>query len=158
MEVEKLVERARVPVDDERVSIAVRIGATLDRDVVRDRIRPRVALVAVEEVDERRRLRLVHDRVGDPDRAAVPEAGAEVGVQSQVGSDRANERGRSLAHGQAVDGLVPDAASREDRALGRFREGGCLSRGCDDNGRGRGCGEGEPHGVVVGPSGLAVNP
>jgi hypothetical protein len=79
--VEELVEPARLGVDDHRVAVAVGGGAALDCDVVRDRIRPWVALVCVVEVDDREGRRRVDDGDRDADGPAVPEARTEVGMK-----------------------------------------------------------------------------
>ena len=95
VEGEQLVELAAVAVDDQRVPVAVRAAAALDRDVRRDRVRALVRLVRVLERDAGLRLRAADDRDRDPDRPAFPEPGAEVGVHVVVDADRRRRSGRS---------------------------------------------------------------
>ena len=61
--------------------VAGRARAALDRRVRRDRVRAGVALVGVVERHGHPGLRAGRGRVGDADRAAVPQAGAEVGLE-----------------------------------------------------------------------------
>ena len=127
-EVEELVERAGVAVDDDRVPVAVGGGPALDGDVGRNRVRAGIALLVVVEVDPGLRLRAAHDGDGDPDRAAVPESRAEVGVDVEIRADRPHDGGRALVQGQLVDPLVPDARGGKDRAVGRAGKRGRAAR------------------------------
>jgi hypothetical protein len=74
MEVEELVEGARVALDEDRVPVAVGVRTAFDLHVPRDRIRAGVALLVVVEGDGEGRLRRVDDGDRNPDRPAVPEA------------------------------------------------------------------------------------
>ena len=65
---------------------------------------------------------------------AVVEPGAEVGVGGCIEADRADESGRVLGHRQAVDSLVPDTRSREDRASADRRRPATARRACDADG------------------------
>src|SRR6266540_5233993 len=58
----------------------------------------------------------------DPDLAAVVQARAEVGVEPDIGADRADDRVRVRRDGQRVDPLVPRVRLREDRAARRTRD------------------------------------
>ena len=69
-------------VDDDRVPVAGRGAPALDLDAARDRIRPAVGLVGVLEGDARLALLLADDRDRDPDRRALPQPRAEVGVHA----------------------------------------------------------------------------
>ena len=99
-----------VPVDDEdRV-----VRAPLDRRVRRDRIGAGIALVGVLERDRHLRLGAGHGDERDADRAAVPEAGAEVGVHGAGCTDRRDVEGGVRIDGQRVDPGVPDMISWKD--------------------------------------------
>ena len=124
VEGEELVELAAVAVDDQRVPVAVRAAAALDRDVRRDRVRALVRLVRVLERDARLRLRAADDRDRDPDRPALPEPGAEVGVHVVVDADRRDDPGGVGSDRQLVDALVPRA-----RGAGRPGTAGACGSG-----------------------------
>jgi hypothetical protein len=66
VEVEELAERAGVAVDDDRVTVAIRVRPALDGHVGRDRVRPGIALRVVVELDGRPGLRRPDDGDGIP--------------------------------------------------------------------------------------------
>ena len=123
IEGEELVEPAAVAVDDQRVPVAVRVAAALDRDVRRDRVRAPIRLAGVLERDAGLRLRAADDRDRDPDRPAFPEAGAEVGVHRVVRRRSPRRRGPSSgATGSLSTRWFQGLVGREDRARGRLRQ------------------------------------
>ena len=80
-----------IAIDDQHVTIATRIWPTLDGSIRRDRIRTRIAFIAVSrEVDNDKRLRSRNDDVGNAVRRAIVD-GAKVGVQSRVQADARNQ-------------------------------------------------------------------
>jgi hypothetical protein len=111
------------------VPVAVGLPSALDRNVGRDRVRALVRLARVLERDARALLRLPDDGDRDPDRAALPEPGAEVGVHVVVRPDRGDHRGGVRRDGQPVDPLVPGVGGGEDGAAGRGRQRRRRSRG-----------------------------
>ena len=129
---EELVELAAVAVDDQRVPVAVGVAAALDRDVRRNRVRTGVGLVGILERDARPRLRGADDGDRDPDRPALVEPGAEVGVEVVVEPDRRDDPFGVSRDGQAIDALVPRVRGREDGTRGRL--GKPRSRRCATEG------------------------
>src|SRR5215211_9318617 len=95
------------------------VAAALDVNALRDRIADVVALVRVLEADARARCLASDDVEGDADRRALPEAGAEVGVESPARADRGDHRRGVARYGQAVDALVPRVRPGKDGAAGR---------------------------------------
>ena len=82
-------------------------GSGTGRGPTRPRTRTRPLLFA---------WRLADDGDRDPDRAAVPEPGAEVGMHGLRRADRGDRRCRPGGNGQRVDAPVPRVVGREDRA------------------------------------------
>ena len=142
----ELVQLAAVAVDDQRVAVAVAgVRLPLDGNLRRDRVRALVALVGVLERDARLRRRLaVDDDVGDADLRAVPEAGAEVGVDRAV-ADRGDQRRGVRGDGKAVDAFVPRVRRGEERTAAERRRADRRRRGAGEDQDGRGGGE-QPHG------------
>ena len=132
----ELVEPARVPVEEQRVMVA----SVLDVNPLRDRVTHAVALVRVLEQDPCPR-RVASDHVErDPDRAAVPGSGAEVGVKPGVEPDRADQRPGIRCDRQLVDAPVPGVRLREDGAARRAGQSE-RGRGTGQSGDENGCGE-----------------
>ncbi len=121
-QVVQLVEPARALVHQDRVPVARRLRASLDVDVPRDRVADAVGLVGVLERDAMEGRRSRHHVERDPDRTAVPLAGAEVGVDRCVEPDRGDQLGGVGGDGKLVDALVPRVVRREDRAMPRGGE------------------------------------
>ncbi len=101
------------------MAISVGLTPALDLDARRDGIRPAIALVGVLEPDANLGLPPPDDRDRDSDRRLLPEPGAEVGMQSLVRADRADDSVRVGGDRQAVDALVPRVRRREDGTPGR---------------------------------------
>jgi hypothetical protein len=116
---EQLVEPAAMAVDQQRVAIA----AALDPNAARDRVAHAVALRRVVEPHPRALRAPPDDGVGDPDRPALPAAGAEVGVHAVVEPDRADDRVRVAGDRQIVHPLVGRERGREQGAAGKSRRG-----------------------------------
>src|SRR5665811_936139 len=94
------------------------VATGFDLHVGRYRIRAFVALARVVEADAVALRLLVGDGEGNPVRMPVPD-GAEVGMEPDVQSDRAENRLRVGSRRQLVDRFVPDVGGRKDRALRR---------------------------------------
>src|SRR5687767_15853055 len=104
--VEKLVEVAGAGVDDEDVAVAVAVGAAFDGGVGGDREGTGVAFVAVGRVGDVYECLAAGDvDEGYADWPAVPEAGAEIGVQAGGAPD-----GVDIGVGQGVGGEGGDVA------------------------------------------------
>ena len=114
----ELPETARVTVDDEHVPVARRARAALDRGVRRERVRAGVALVVVCERHGHPRLRAGDGRVRDADRAAVPRAGAEVGLEPCRRADARDPARRLRVDGQAGHVGVPERVGRSHGQAG----------------------------------------
>ena len=124
--VEQLVEPAGAAVDQQRVPVAVRVAAALDVDAARDRVAHAVGLVRVLEAHARARRALADDVVGDPDRAALVGARAEVGVQAVVEPDRGDDRvraGQRPGGGRRAGWSRTSAGTAGSRRCGRGRRG-----------------------------------
>src|SRR5439155_22858253 len=80
----QLVEAAGVAVDDDRVAIAGRVAAALDRHVLGDRVRALIRLARVLELHAHLVVVVRDGRVGDPERLFVVDAGAGVGVAARA--------------------------------------------------------------------------
>ena len=131
----ELVEPARAPVGEDRVPVA----SALDVHAGRDRVGAAVALVGVVEHDPGARRTATDDVERDPNRRALPQAGAEVGVDGEVAADRRHDRRRVGDHGKPVDALVPRVRGGKDGAAGearrRGRGGGETEDGCEQRKR-----------------------
>ena len=112
----ELVEAAAAAVDDDHVAIAVRAPASLDRHVTGNRVAAAVRLVRVLERDRNLALVARDGRVRDPDRGALPRAGAEVGMHVGVEADAPDEPRRARFDRQLVDSLIPRVVAREHGA------------------------------------------
>ena len=89
--VTQLIKLPMIAIDDQHVTIATRIWPTLDGSIRRDRIRTRIAFIAVSrEVDRDERLRSGNDDVRNAVRRAIVD-GAEVCMQSRVQADARNQ-------------------------------------------------------------------
>ena len=123
------------------MAVAVGVRPALDVHAAGDRVAHAVGLAGVVEAHARARRAPPDDVVGDPDRPALPEAGAEVGLDRAADPDRADDRRGVGRDRQPVDALV--GREREGRAAGDGgRRGRRGKRGeharCSIGRRGRG--------------------
>ena len=118
----ELVEAARRAVDDQRVPVARGGAAALDLHVAGNGVRATIGFVGVLERDAAPGLTAPDDGDRDPDRSAIPEAGAEVCVEAGACSDRVDDLRGVRRDRTRVDSLVPGIRLREDRAARRARE------------------------------------
>src|SRR5512144_996186 len=129
------------------------VASALDVDTLRERIADVVALVGVLEADTHPR-RLARDDVErDPDRRALPEARAKVGVEAGSGADRGDKPCRVARDRKAVDPPVPRVGLRKDRAARRAGEPQRVGRaaGADEREDGDGSrGGAGVHGLSIG--------
>ena len=137
---EQLVEPAARAVQQQRMAVAVGVRPALDVHAAGDRVAHAVGLAGVVEAHARARRAPPDDVVGDPDRPALPEAGAEVGLDRAADPDRADDRRGVGRDRQPVDALV-----------GREREG----RAAGDGGR-RGGGKRQEHAGVLSARAQAI--
>ena len=117
----ELPETAGVAVDDQDVTVAGGARASFDRSIRRDRVRAGIALVVVRERHGHSRLGAGHRRVRDADRAAVPHAGAEVGLEPGRRADARDPGRRLRVDGQPGHVGVPEGVGRSHRATRRAR-------------------------------------
>ena len=146
-------------VDDDRVPVAVRAVATLDRNAVRDRIRPRVALVVVIEVHRGRRLRGVdHRRSGS--RSARPPRALSRSRRGPGAERRSRGPPSSSSSGGGACRRACSRRSYPGRAGSRARpEEAQAPPPPARRGKGRLCEDGkEPHDLVLGLPRRLVNP
>ena len=128
----ELPQPARVTIDDQHVAIAGRARSAFDGGVRRDGIRAGVALVRVAERHRHARLIAGHGRVRDANWPAVPDAGAEVGLEAGSRTDAGDPRRRLRVNGQAGHIGVPEGIGRRHRAGRCSGHGLALSRCCCD--------------------------
>ncbi len=81
------------------MSVAVAVRTALDAGVVRDGVRPLIALRGVLEAHSHGRLAGWHCGDGDADRAPIPQPRTEVCVHRVITADAGDDRRRVCAHG-----------------------------------------------------------
>ena len=136
--VEKLVEQAGGLIHHQHVAVAVAVRAAFDGRIRGDGIGAGIALVVVGEADSHFGLIPGHRHKGDADGAALPQARAEVGMQTGVAADGSDKRGRVRVDGQVIDGGVPDVVRGEEITAGHSGRGLRPKRGGRAAGRQRG--------------------
>src|SRR5579871_4740485 len=82
------VQNAVVLIDDQHMPVAAALRAALNGRVGGDRVRTGVAFVGVLERDGDLCLLARHGDERNADRAAIPQAGAEIGMSRRAGADR----------------------------------------------------------------------
>jgi hypothetical protein len=108
----ELVEDPVIAIEDQHVSVAVRLGAALDRGVGGNGIRAGVAFVLVLKLDRDLRLLARHDDVRNAPGLAV-ERRAEVGVKLFRFADARDQGIRIRVHRLIGDVLVPRIVRRQ---------------------------------------------